>query len=69
MRNRIIGLLTVGFLLSGNLQAQSPKWYKKAQKALLSIVTFDQNNQILASGNGFLVDDHGTALANYNLFK
>lgn len=69
MRNRFIGLLAAGCLLTGNALAQTPKWYKKAQKSLLSIVTFDENNNILASGNGFLVDDEGTALANFGLFK
>lgn len=69
MRNRLTGLLIAGCLLAGNAMAQNPKWYKKAQKSLLSIVTFDEHNNILASGNGFLVDNEGTALANYNLFK
>lgn len=69
MRNRLTGLLIAACLLSGNALAQTPKWYKKAQKSLLSIVTFDENNNILASGNGFLVDDEGTALANFGLFK
>lgn len=69
MRNRLTGLLIAGCLLTGNAMAQTPKWYKKAQRSLLSIVTFDENNNILASGNGFLVDDEGTALANYALFK
>ena len=69
MKNRLTGLLIAACLLSGNALAQTPKWYKKAQKSLLSIVTFDENNNILASGNGFLVDDEGTALANFGLFK
>lgn len=69
MRNRFIGLLAAGCLLTGNALAQTPKWYKKAQKSLLSIVTFDENNNILASGNGILVDEDGTAVANYGLFK
>lgn len=69
MKNKLIGLLAAGCIWTVGMQAQSPKWYKKAQKSLLSVVTFDQDNNILASGNGVLVGTDGTALANYQLFK
>lgn len=68
MNDKFIGVLIAGCLAGLSVQAQ-PKWYKKAQKSLLSIVTFDEKNNILGSGNGFLIADDGTALANYLLFK
>lgn len=49
-------------------QAQNPKWFKKARKAQISIVTFDKNGQHLKSGNGFFISEDGVALANYQLF-
>ena len=70
MRKLFICILTAScFNMAHSVQAQAPKWYKKAQKPLLSIITFDQNNDILHSGNGFFVDQNGTGLANYRLFK
>lgn len=50
-------------------QAQNPKWFKKARKAQISIITFDENGQHLKSGNGFFISEDGTALANYQLFE
>ena len=42
-------------------QAQNPKWFKKARKAQISIITFDENGQHLKSGNGFFIS--GTVFA------
>ena len=55
--------------LCGQLAAQNPKWYKKAAKAQISIVTMDKDGQMLQSGNGFFIDENGTALADFRLFK
>lgn len=49
--------------------AQNPKWFKKAYKAMFSIVTLDEDGHMLATGTGFYIDENGTALANYDLFK
>lgn len=68
MKDKFIGVLVAGCLFGLSAQAQ-PKWYKKAQKSLLSVITFDEKNNILGSGNGFLISEDGTALANYSLFK
>lgn len=65
-------ITTVFFLLSIlAIQAfpQNPKWFKKAYKAQFSIITFDADGNILGTGNGFYIDENGTALANYDLFK
>lgn len=68
MNDKFIGALLTGCLLSISTYAQ-PKWYKKAQKSLLSVVTFDEKDNILGSGNGILITEDGTALSNYELFK
>lgn len=49
--------------------AQAPKWAEKARKAVFSIVTYDQENKIKGTGNGFYIDQQGTALSDYSLFE
>ena len=49
--------------------AQMPKWAEKAKKAVFSIVTYDKDNQIKGTGNGFYIDANGTALSDYSLFE
>ena len=49
--------------------AQTPKWLEKARKAVFSIVTYDKDNQIKGTGNGFYIDDQGTSLSDYTLFE
>lgn len=49
--------------------AQAPKWAEKARKAVFSIVTYDKENKIKGTGNGFYIDAQGTALSDYTLFE
>ncbi len=49
--------------------AQAPKWVDKAKRAVFSVVTYDQNDKILNTGNGFFVTEDGVALSDYTLFK
>ena len=49
--------------------AQSPKWAEKAKKAVFSVVTYDKENKIKGTGNGFYIDAQGTALSDYTLFE
>lgn len=51
------------------MSAQTPKWYKKAKKTQITVFTFDQDDNLLHSGNGFYISEDGIALANYQLFK
>lgn len=51
------------------LNAQNPKWFKKARKAQISIVTYDERGEMLQSGQGFYIDEDGTALSSFDLFK
>ena len=46
-----------------------PKWADKAKKAVFSIVTYTKDNQILSTGNGFYIDETGTGVSDYSLFK
>ena len=47
----------------------TPKWAEKAKKAVFSIVTYDKDNQMKGTGNGFYIDAQGTALSDYTLFE
>jgi len=49
--------------------AQAPKWVEKAKRAVFSVVTYDENDKILNTGNGFFVTEDGVALSDYSLFK
>lgn len=50
--------------------AQSaPKWAKKARNAVFSVITYDGENNILNTGNGFFVTTEGEAVADYSLFR
>ena len=41
----------------------TPKWADKAKKAVFSIVTYDKDNKIKNTGNGFYINNNGTALS------
>ena len=63
-------LLLACVLGSSSLWAQTlPKWATKAKKAVFSVVTYDKENQILNTGNGFYIDDKGTAVSDFSLFR
>ena len=49
--------------------AQAPKWAEKAKKAVFSVITYDKENKIKGTGNGFYIDLQGTALSDYSLFE
>ena len=46
-----------------------PKWAAKARKAVFSVITYDKDNKIMNTGNGFYIDETGTAVSDYTLFK
>jgi len=62
-------LLAIVAAIALPLAAQTPKWAKKAQKAMLSIITYDQQGQMLHSTTGFYVSADGIALSDYKSFK
>jgi tetratricopeptide (TPR) repeat protein len=42
---------------------------EKAKKAVFSVITYDGENKMLNTGNGFFVSEDGVALSDYSLFK
>lgn len=42
---------------------------EKAKRAVFSVVTYDKNDKMLNTGNGFFVSEDGLALSDYTLFK
>lgn len=65
-----IYLLLIGGFCFQTMFAQSlPQWANKAKKAVFSVVTYNKGNKILNTGNGFYIDESGTAVSDYTLFK
>lgn len=62
-------LIFVFCLLAQGGMAQAPKWVEKAKRAVFSVVTYDNNDKILNTGNGFFVTEDGVALSDYSLLK
>ena len=56
-------------LLTTALFAQNPAWAKKAANAVFTLKTFDANNQLIGSSNGFFVNNNGEAVSSYLPFK
>ena len=68
MKRILILPLLLFFLIQGSM-AQTPKWVEKAKRAVFSVVTYDKNDKMLNTGNGFFVSEDGLALSDYTLFK
>lgn len=66
---KVLLILTCYFLAPTGHAQVAPKWADKAKKAVFSIVTYDKDNKIKNTGNGFYIDDNGTALSDYTLFE
>ena len=64
MKKILILPLLLFFLVQGSM-AQTPKWVEKAKRAVFSIVTYDKNDKMLNTGNGFFVSEDGLALSDY----
>ena len=73
MKQRIIRLI-VGVFVGLQVTvmpalAQGPKWMEKARQAVFSVVTYDAQDHIKATGNAFFVTEQGVALSDYALFR
>lgn len=67
---KTILLLMGGLCLGTAVRAQGlPKWAEKARRAVFSVITYTADNKILNTGNGFYIDESGTAVSDYALFK
>jgi len=49
--------------------AQSPAWAKKAAQAVFTLKTFSADGSLLASVNGFFIDEQGQAVSSFAPFK
>ena len=65
---KIVGIIACCFFAQ-IVSAQAPKWAEKAKKAVFSVVTYDKENKIKGTGNGFYIDAQGIALSDYSLFE
>lgn len=65
---KIVGIIACCFFAQ-IASAQAPKWAEKAKKAVFSVVTYDKENKIKGTGNGFYIDAKGIALSDYSLFE
>ncbi len=66
-KNVLIFLLCILPLQWG--MAQTPKWADKAKRAVFSIITYDKEDKMLRTGNGFFVTEEGIALSDFSLFE
>ena len=57
------------FLALQYTYAQGPKWVTKSKRAVFSVMTFDKDDHLLKTGNGFFISDKGIGVSDYNLFK
>ena len=67
MKKNIVIALFLSLVCQG-VMAQ-PKWVEKAKRAVFSVITYDKDDKMLNSGNGFFVTEDGVALSDYTLFK
>ncbi len=67
MKKNIVIVLFLSLICQG-VMAQ-PKWVEKAKRAVFSVITYDKEDKMLSSGNGFFVTEDGVALSDYTLFK
>lgn len=66
---KTILLLACGMFFQCGWAQELPKWVNKARKAVFSVITYNKENKILNTGNGFYIDENGTAVSDYSLFK
>ncbi len=65
MKKLIVSLLCV----CCSLGAFAQKWLSKARKAVCTVTVYDKDGKMMNTGNCFFIDEKGTALSDYALFK
>lgn len=66
---RITTALLLCLLCVATQAQEMPKWTKKARNAIFSIITYDNQDNIQSTGNGFFISETGEAVSDYTLFK
>lgn len=68
MKKILILPLALFFLVQGSM-AQTPKWVEKAKRAVFSVVTYDKNDKMLNTGNGFFCLRRRTGIIRFFSFQ
>ncbi|MBR3093516.1 MAG: tetratricopeptide repeat protein [Bacteroidaceae bacterium] len=67
---KTIAACVVATLFTTAVMAQSaPKWASKVSKGIVSVMTYDKNDNLLHSGTGFFINTRGEAVADYAVFE
>lgn len=70
MKRKLLITFIFGVLALQLVGAQNtPKWLDKASRAVFSIITYDNQGNILKNGNGFFISNDGIGLSDYTTFK
>ena len=64
-----LALAAISSLAQQRQEIAAPKWVAKAQKSIVSVLAYDQQQQLLHSGTGVYVSATGTVLADYALLR
>ena len=62
-------LVTATMAWAQDAEVAVPKWGSKVQKSLLSLIAYDQNNEMIHEGTAAFVSDNGVAVADYALLR
>lgn len=68
-RTIVFAWLLIASMTAWSQEAPAPKWVAKQQKAIVAIITYDKNNELLHEGTGAVISADGIVIADYALFK
>lgn len=66
---KIVWILLLGTLVWTAFAQKAPKWMDKEKKAVVTVTTYKADGTTLHNGIGFFVDEEGTMLSAYSVFK
>ena len=66
---RVLGIMPLLLLTTLPIAAQNPSWAKKAANAVFTLKTFNADGSLLASVNGFFINEQGLAVSSFAPFK
>ncbi len=63
---------SISLLVSVMCKAQdaaTPSWYKKVQKSIVSVIAYNQNQEMIHEGVGYVVSADGVVISDYETFR
>ena len=66
---KIAWILLLGCFMCTAFAQKAPKWIEKQKKAIVTVTTYKADGTALHNGVGFFIDEDGTMLSAYSLFK